>query len=558
MSTYDQSDEELIDEIMAEIHGQNAEEPAKEPKATEQTEAGEAPDAPAEDAPVAGGAVGFDAIATPEATPATVMPAVEPQEEAPAPKKRRRGLTIALVLVVLLLGAYLAGAVAFMHYFLPNTTLNGQDVSLTSTEDVARANTESADAFKLQVTGDGVDVTLSAKDIKASYDGAKFARQAIAQQHPWSWPLALAGSHTIEVENKLSYDAAALDDIVGSAVDAVNKDAKDPQDASITYKEDAKLYEVKPEEKGTKVDRALVLERVRSAIEAGKKSLELGDDELVKPAVRSDDERLTTAVQKANASLGATQELVARDNNVVATVTAEELHKWVKLEDDLSVSFDEEACIKWAQTDLSIKLDSVGTERHFQTPDGRDIGVSGGTYGWSINGEELGRAIAANVREGKAARIDLPWLREANSWSPGGNEWGNTYIEIDLGAQHVRYFVDGNVVWESDCVSGGMNQGEMHHTPTGVYAITDYMQSGDVELRGEIDPATNQPKYISHVKYWMPFIGNSHALHDADWRSSFGGDIYQSFGSHGCVNLPPDKAAELYGMIGVGTVVVVH
>ena len=133
MSTYDQSDEELIDEIMAEIHGQNAEEPAEEPKATEQTEAGEVPDAPAEDAPAAGGAVGFDAIATPAATPATVMPAVEPQEAAPAPKKRRRGLTIALVLAVLMLGAYLAGAVAFMHYFLPNTTLNGQDVSLTST-----------------------------------------------------------------------------------------------------------------------------------------------------------------------------------------------------------------------------------------------------------------------------------------------------------------------------------------------------------------------------------------------------------------------------------------
>ena len=56
----------------------------------------------------------------------------------------------------------------------------------------------------------------------------------------------------------------------------------------------------------------------------------------------------------------------------------------------------------------------------------------------------------------------------------------------------------------------------------------------------------------------MPFVDNLVALHDADWRGSFGGTIYQWNGSHGCVNLPVDKAAELYGMIEVGDVVVTH
>lgn len=60
------------------------------------------------------------------------------------------------------------------------------------------------------------------------------------------------------------------------------------------------------------------------------------------------------------------------------------------------------------------------------------------------------------------------------------------------------------------------------------------------------------------MAYWMPFVGNSVGLHDADWRSKFGSNIYEYNGSHGCVNLPPDKAAELAGLINVGTVVVVH
>ena len=47
------------------------------------------------------------------------------------------------------------------------------------------------------------------------------------------------------------------------------------------------------------------------------------------------------------------------------------------------------------------------------------------------------------------------------------------------------------------------------------------------------------------VQYWMPFVGNVIGLHDADWQSSFGGTRYRDgAGSHGCVNLPPCKAAD--------------
>ena len=41
----------------------------------------------------------------------------------------------------------------------------------------------------------------------------------------------------------------------------------------------------------------------------------------------------------------------------------------------------------------------------------------------------------------------------------------------------------------------------------------------------------------------MPFNGGI-GLHDATWRSQFGGNIYVSNGSHGCVNLPY-KVAEI-------------
>lgn len=503
---------------------------------------------------------GFETIARPahQAVAAPYTDPIDPPEVAQAMEKRpKKWPLVLLALIVLLLGCYLAGAVAFMCYFMPNTSLNGQDVSLQTTKEVAASAATIVDSFSLEVTGQGLELKLTAGDIKARFDGNAYARAAIHQQRPWLWPFEIASSHKLTVDKKPTYDAVILQSAVESAVDTVNKDATDPVDATISFDEPSVRYTITPEVKGTKLDTAAVLEEVHEALDQEEYVVTLTDDVLVQPAVSSSDKELTEAVEKANSWLGATQELVAR-NEVVATVGAEDLHKWIELDKDLKVTFDSEACTTWARGELSEKLDTVGSKRSFTTPDGREITVEGGTYGWSINGGEIAEQIADNVQEGKAAQIEVTWLMEAKEWKPGGNEWGDTYIEIDLGAQHVRYYQGGKVTWESDCVSGGMNSGKMHATPTGVYYINSNMESGNVELKGEIDPKTKEPEYISYVKYWMPFLNNSHALHDADWRDSFGGDIYLSNGSHGCVNLPPDKAAELYGMVSVGTVVVVH
>ena len=49
----------------------------------------------------------------------------------------------------------------------------------------------------------------------------------------------------------------------------------------------------------------------------------------------------------------------------------------------------------------------------------------------------------------------------------------------------------------------------------------------------------------------MPFNGGI-GFHDASWRSKFSGTIYQYSGSHGCINLPVDKAKLLYEKVYKG------
>ena len=127
---------------------------------------------------------------------------------------------------------------------------------------------------------------------------------------------------------------------------------------------------------------------------------------------------------------------------------------------------------------------------------------------------------------------------------------------MNLTTQFARMYDDGgNVIWYSYIVSG--NTGEGRSTPTGTFAINSG-KGRNQTLVGMDENGDGEPDYESKVTYWMPFVGNAVGLHDASWRSKFGGTIYQWNGSHGCVNLPTAKAAELYDLTRVGDKVIVH
>lgn len=120
-----------------------------------------------------------------------------------------------------------------------------------------------------------------------------------------------------------------------------------------------------------------------------------------------------------------------------------------------------------------------------------------------------------------------------------------TYIEISISQQHMWYFENGKLVLDTDVVTGDSLSN--CDTPTGRYSIES--RATNTTLTG--------PGYSSFVNFWMGFYGG-YGIHDASWRSSYGGRIYQGNGSHGCVNTPYDKVKELYERTGYGTPVIVY
>ncbi len=122
----------------------------------------------------------------------------------------------------------------------------------------------------------------------------------------------------------------------------------------------------------------------------------------------------------------------------------------------------------------------------------------------------------------------------------------NNYIMISIKDQKMWYYKNGNLILTSGVVTGTQN---VWDTITGQFRIKS--KARGIYLTGA--------DYRSYVNYWMLIDYRTQiGLHDATWRSSFGGTIYTYNGSHGCVNLPYDIAQKLYNSADIGTMVLIY
>ncbi|MBQ6967314.1 MAG: L,D-transpeptidase [Lachnospiraceae bacterium] len=119
------------------------------------------------------------------------------------------------------------------------------------------------------------------------------------------------------------------------------------------------------------------------------------------------------------------------------------------------------------------------------------------------------------------------------------------YIDVNITTQTLTLFQNGAAVYAAPVVTGKVSAG--HSTPEGLFSV-QYKQLNRT-LKG--------PDYESFVHYWMRIVNNV-GIHDASWRSSFGGQIYKTSGSHGCINVPPSLMPALYSACPEGTPVWVH
>ena len=271
-------------------------------------------------------------------------------------------------------------------------------------------------------------------------------------------------------------------------------------------------------------------------------------------AIRDDKETSdaeTEAGQMSAASLDPKEQLKTdiagmritfRFDEAEEVLNGEEIAGWLTDLPDGSISVNEAPAKEYVAS-LAKKYDTFGQTSSFMTHAGETINVSGGDYGYWMDRVSTRQELIDQIMTGQRAELTPVYYGTASKY--GSDDIGTTYVEINLEDQHLWVYQDGSVINESDFVSGGLFKG--NNTPDGTYAIT--YKERDATLVGQ--------GYESSVKYWMPFNGNI-GMHDASWRSAFGGHIYYMNGSHGCINLPSEKAKEIFDQVEKGEPVVVY
>ena len=233
-----------------------------------------------------------------------------------------------------------------------------------------------------------------------------------------------------------------------------------------------------------------------------------------------------------------------REEKIDANIVAD----WMALDENGNIVFDEnnvpvldETIIKEYVAYLSATYNTVGIEREFQATSGDIVKVPGGSYGNEID-EKAEYEFLLNAFLNKQSGTRVPEYT-SEAWEKGSNDIGDTYIEVDMGDQHMYYYADGEIVIDTPVVTG--NTSRRWDTPAKVCYV--YFKQRNRVLRGA--------NYATPVKYWMAVDGHI-GIHDATWRSDFGGEIYKTNGSHGCINTPFEIMTELYDMVELGTPVI--
>lgn len=444
--------------------------------------------------------------------------------------------TSVLIAAVAAGAVYVVAGQKYKRVYFPNTTMNGLDVSGRTPEEVKKQITEGTSGYTLTLEergGASESISGAAIDLHPEFDGT--LERILENQNPLAWGFHIGRYVDYTIDTMAAFDTAKLSEAVEQLACLSPEQVVAPQDAYISNYISGTGYEIVPEEEGNSPDPQLLYEAVRDGILSFQETLSLEDAGVYqRPQITAEDEALKAELDAWNRYVHTT--VTYRFGSKSEVLNGEKVHEWLVSDGQGGVSLEESRISEYVAW-LAQNYNTAYKPKTLKTSYGQTVTISKSVYGWKINQSEETAALKQLLLSCESQEREPVYSQTAASHD--GNDYGNTYAEINLTAQHMFFYKEGKLVVQSDFVSGNESRG--WSTPAGVYPLT-YKQR-NATLKGE--------NYSTPVSYWMPFNGGI-GMHDAYWRSSFGGKIYKTNGSHGCINLPPAVAKTIYENISAG------
>lgn len=487
-------------------------------------------------------------------------------------KKAKSGKTAALfiagLVIILLIGAYIVGLLLTKDQFLPNTYINGVNVSGMTAEQAIDTIEQSGKLTNKIVflKRDGSSVTLPYERFGYVFNTEEKVKEHLNGENDWLYFINFFKDTEINFDLSGSYDEKALAEQVKSLAFGTAQ----PVNAKIVRGTDGKFV-IEPEKQGTAVDMDKVIEAAKKAVNEQKSEINLEKEGLYKqPTITSKD--LEAKLEEVNKIFAVTVELDF--DYTTEKVTYDTIADAFDIKDDGSYTIDQEVVWKWVE-ELRSKYDTLHKTRKFKSTLQGEIeinsendyfGKKDAIFGYMLNSDETAKEIVDAFKTGESAKLTPVYYNNGGYYydtmgqvkhdkSDEGDVITDlsrlkSYIEVDLTNQTLWYYENGNKVFECGVVSG-LPTAERKTYP-GVYQL--WMKETNKIMKGE----TSEGKYETPCSFWNYISVRSIGIHDATWQSSFGGDRYKWAGSHGCVGVSYDSAKYIYDSVPLGTVVIMY
>lgn len=452
------------------------------------------------------------------------------------------GIIFAIVIVC----TYVVVSVWFMFHYNYKTYINGNDYSFFTLDEVDQYIGEYISDYSLTLKlRDDSEYRIDPDDIGLVIRPNITAKKIINEQNGFLWPYYMCKRKDYELYYTADYDKDKLESLLKKCDFTQEANMEKPVNASVEIKDGKST--IIPETEGNYIDFTELCCIIDEALNKGDQLVDLDDTDVYeKPEMTADSKEIISEQAKLEKVLS--MKITYKIDEISWELTSKDYGDWISDISAEKIEFQKDKVYEYVQN-MADRYDTYGVPRNFRTHDGRIVTLDNTWYGWLIDVDSEAEELYSVLEAGESVERVPIFNCYAAVYRDGGDDIGDTYIECDFGQQHIYVYVNGEQVMDSDCVTGSLADSGKYRTPGGVYTIL-YTKTPAVLIGDD---------YETPVKYWMPFIGElGIGFHDATWRSAFGGDIYKTGGSHGCVNLPLSAAEQLFNIAYEGMPVVCY
>ena len=444
------------------------------------------------------------------------------------------GMLIMLILLLLVLvGIYAVGMRYYSTHFFSGATINGVDVSGMTVDEAKYQVQDRIREYSLTCYERNSQIEeITGSQIYMQYVDDGRVDELMKEQNAFLWPFAfLGGGKHYSADIGFTYDKNTIEMVMDQMRCFQTEFIVTPTGAHIES-DGTKYYVTEPNE-GAQLNYDATRDAIMQAIEAGETEIDFEALDLyLHPRQTEDIASLQAKADEMNQLM---------DTNIyydfvdrTYTIDGETMVSFIKEDDNGEMQLDEEAVAQWVY-DMAYETDTFGMSHQFVTSSGREITLAyGGDYGWCINQEQTTADLLEAIRSGYQGELEPTYLYKGVDRS--SNDIGDTYVEVCIEDQRMWCYKDGVLIADTPVVTGNHSRGL--DTPSGHVWAIDSMKP-DFHI-SNVD-----------VDYWIAFYGNC-GIHDSSWRKKYGGEIWKTNGSHGCVNTPKDAVEDIFNALYPG------